>query len=110
VTRTLEGLGLSETDAQVYVFLATNGPQNAKDIATTLKMYTRKVYRSLKNLQSKEIVNATRKRPARFSAVPFEKALNLLIQAHLEEARYVEQNREEILSQWNSMMTKNSTS
>jgi sugar-specific transcriptional regulator TrmB len=72
-------------------------------------MCTRKVYRSLKNLRSKEIVNTTLKRPAQFSAVPFDKALNLLIQARLKEARYVEQNREEILSRWNSMMTKNPT-
>jgi len=110
VFKTLMGLGLSETDAQVYVYLATNGPHKARDIATALKMYKRKIYRSLKSLQSKEIVNATLERPAQFSAIPFDKVLNLLIKAHLEEVQYIEQNKEEILSHWNSMITENSAS
>jgi hypothetical protein len=31
---TLVGLGLKEIEAEVYVFLATNGPQEAKGIGT----------------------------------------------------------------------------
>lgn len=106
--KTLMGLGLSETDAEVYVFLATKGSQKARNIATALKTYRRKVYRSLKSLQSKEIVNATLERPALFSAMPFDKVLTLLIQAHLKEAQQIEQHREEILSQWRSISVKNS--
>ena len=103
-------LGLSQTDTEVYVFLATKGSQKARNIATALKTYKRKIYRSLKSLQNKEIVNATLERPAQFSALPFDKVLNLLIKAHLEEARYIEQNKEEILSHWQSMITRNSAS
>jgi sugar-specific transcriptional regulator TrmB len=108
VLKALASLGISQTDAEVYVFLATGGPQKARDIATALEMYKRKVYRSLKSLQSKEIVNTTLERPAQFSAIPFDKVLNLLIKAHLKEAQYIEQNKEEILSHWNSMITRNS--
>jgi sugar-specific transcriptional regulator TrmB len=108
VLKALISVGLSQTDAQVYVFLATKGSQKARNIATALKMYRRKIYRSLKSLQNKEIVNATLERPAQFSAIPFDKLLNLLIKAHLKEAQYIEQNKEEILSHWNSMITKES--
>jgi sugar-specific transcriptional regulator TrmB len=101
-------LGLSQTDAEVYVFLATEGSQKAKNIATSLKIYNRKVYRSLKSLQNKEIVNATLERPALFSAMPFDKVLDLLIQAHLKEAQQIEQHMEEILTQWRSVSVKNS--
>jgi sugar-specific transcriptional regulator TrmB len=108
VLKALVSLGLSHTDAEVYVFLATAGSQKARNIATALKVYRRKIYRSLKSLQSKEIVNATLERPAQFSAMPFEKALNLLIQAHLKEAKCIEQHREEILTQWHSISVRNS--
>jgi sugar-specific transcriptional regulator TrmB len=110
VLKALVSLGLSQTDAEVYVFLATKGPQKARSIATALEMYKRKIYRSLKSLQSKEIVNANLGSPAQFSAIPFDKVLNLLIKAHLKEAQYIEQNKEEILSHWNSMITENSAS
>ena len=110
VLKALVSLGLSQTDAEVYVFLATEGPQKARDIATALKTYKRKIYRNLKSLQNKEIVNATLEQPAQFSAIPFDKVLNLLIKAHMEEAQYIEQNKEEILSHWNSMTTRNSAS
>jgi sugar-specific transcriptional regulator TrmB len=110
VIKALMNLGLSQTDTEVYVFLATKGSQKARDIATALKTYRRKIYRSLKSLQNKEIVNATLEHPAQFSAIPFDKVLNLLIKAHMEEARYIEQNKEEILSHWYSMITRNSAS
>ena len=110
VLKTLMGLGLSQTDAQVYVFLATNGPQKARNITNELKMYKRKIYRSLKSLRGKGIVSATLERPAWFSALPFAKVLDLFMKARLEEAQSIEQNKEEILSHWNSMITGNSAS
>jgi sugar-specific transcriptional regulator TrmB len=110
VLKTLMELGLSETDAQVYVYLATKGPQIARNITNELKMYKRKTYRSLKNLRNKGIVSASPKRPAQFSAVPFEKIFDLSKNAKLEEAQRIEQNKEEILSYWRSMITGNSAS
>jgi sugar-specific transcriptional regulator TrmB len=79
--KVLVQLGLSQPDAEVYVFLATRGPQKAGNIVAALKMHKRKVYRSLKSFQSKEIMNAPLERPAQFSAIPFDKALNLLVKA-----------------------------
>jgi sugar-specific transcriptional regulator TrmB len=110
VLKALVQLGLSQTDAEVYVFLATNGSQKARDIVTALKMYKRKIYCSLKSLQSKEIVNATLELPAQFSTMPFDRALNLLAKAHLKETRHIEQNREEIIFQWYSLVKGNSAS
>jgi sugar-specific transcriptional regulator TrmB len=106
VLKALVGLGLSETDAEVYVFLATSGSQKARDIATALKMYKCKVYRSLKSLQHKEMVNAILERPVLFFAMPFDKVLDLLVKTHLEEVRYIELNKEDILSQWEALVKK----
>jgi predicted ArsR family transcriptional regulator len=67
----LESLGLKHLDTEVYVYLAQNYPQKARDIAEALETYKRQLYRSLKSLQRKGMVCATQERPARLSAVSF---------------------------------------
>ena len=98
--KTLVKIGFEQQDAQVYVYLALNGPKKAKDIATALKTYKRQVYRSLEKLQNKEIVNATPEPPASFSVISFDKLLDLLAKASLEEARRIEQEKDGILRLW----------
>ena len=106
--KTLVNLGFEQQDAEVYVYLALNGPKKAKDIATALKTYERQVYRSLKKLQNKEIVNATPDLPANFSVISLDKLLDLLARASLEEARRIEQERDRILRLWKSSVKRNS--
>ena len=103
VFKTLESLGLSKPDAQVYIFLGKKGPQKGKDIAKALKMPKQRLYLVLKNLQSKGIVNATLEHPAKFSALPFEKALDLFVKAKMEEAHRIDGDKNEILSDWQSI-------
>jgi sugar-specific transcriptional regulator TrmB len=103
VLKTLESLGLTKLDAKVYIFLGKKGPQKGKDIAKALKMPKQHLYLILKSLQSKGIVNATLERPARFSAMPFEKTLDLFVKAKLEEAQRIEGGKDEILSDWQSI-------
>ena len=100
--KTLESLGLKYLDAEVYVYLAQNEPQKAKAITEALETYKRKLYRSLRNLQRKGMVSASQERPARFSAISFDKVLDLFIQANREEAQRIEENKEQILSMWRS--------
>jgi sugar-specific transcriptional regulator TrmB len=90
-------------DAQVYVFLAKKGLQKGKDITRELKASKPQLYRSLKKLQSKGIVTATLEHPSRFSAVPFERILDLFIKAKMEEAQEIKQNKDEILSIFQSI-------
>jgi sugar-specific transcriptional regulator TrmB len=104
--KALMDLGLSRTDAEVYLFLAAKAPQKATDIANALKMKNQQLYPSLRNLQIKGIINCTSEHPQLFSAVPIEDALSAFISADLEEARYMEKNREQILSLWRSITEK----
>jgi sugar-specific transcriptional regulator TrmB len=106
VLKTLLGFGLTEMDAKVYIFLAKKGLQKAIDIAKSLKMNKEQLYRSLKKLQSKGIVTATLEHPARFSALPFEKVLDLFVKAKMEEAQEIKQNKDEILSFFQSIAVK----
>ena len=109
ILKTLVSLGFEQQDAQIYVYLALNGPKKAKDIATALKTYERQVHRNLKRLQNKEIVNATPEIPTNFSVISLEKLLDLLAKASLEEARRIEQEKDRILRLWKSTVKRNSS-
>ena len=100
IFKALVKLGFSETDARVYIFLATKEPNIARNIAEALKINKQQIYLSLKRLQAKEIVNSTNEQPATFSALAFEEALDKLLAAKTEEAKNLEQSKEEILSVW----------
>src|SRR4030066_2034480 len=100
--KTLESLGLKHLDAEVYLYLAQNEPQKAGDIAEALETYKRQLYRSLKNLQRKGMVNASQERPAWFSAVSFDKVLDEFSKDNREEAQRIEENKAQILLIWRS--------
>ena len=106
VFKTLVDLGLAKIDAKVYVFLAKKGPRKAQDVAGFLRISKQQLYPSLRSLQSKGLVNATLEHPARFSAVPFEKALDLFAKAKMEEAKSIQQNKDKILTDWQSIVIK----
>jgi sugar-specific transcriptional regulator TrmB len=103
VIKTLRSLGLSKTDANVYVYLATEGPQGAKNIGDALKLREQILHQSLENLQGKGVVSSKLEQSALFSALPFDKALELLVKAHLKEAQNIERDKTEILSKWKTL-------
>ncbi len=104
VINALERLGLSQTDAQVYIHLAIKGPQKVGNISDALKLEEELLSHSLKNLQNKGVVDSTLERSALFSALPFDKTLELLLKEHMKETQNIEQNKDEILSKWQKMI------
>jgi sugar-specific transcriptional regulator TrmB len=107
--KTFVSLGFTETDAQVYIYLTTEGLQKATDIAEELKLYKQQLYRSLKRLHRKGLVNVTLERPARFSAVSIEETFDFLIETKKEQALALQASRKELLSSWRSMVEKQSS-
>ena len=100
VLSTLVNFGLSQIEARIYIFLAKKGAQKGRDICKALKITKQQLYPSLRNLQNKGIVSSTIEHPARFSALPFEKVLDLFIRAKVEETQSLQQSKDEILSKW----------
>ena len=76
--KAIMGLGLSNIDAQVYIYLALNGPCKARELMDEMELYKNQLYCSLKNLKEKDIVCASNGFPAAFSAIPFDEVLDLL--------------------------------
>jgi sugar-specific transcriptional regulator TrmB len=94
----LMSLGLSQTDAQIYIYLATEGPAKARNITNGLTINKRQVYRSLKRLRNKRITKTNDKRPLEFTAVPFEMVLDILMEVKREAAKALQASKEELIS------------
>jgi sugar-specific transcriptional regulator TrmB len=103
VLKTLANLGFDNIDAQIYVYLAKKGMKKASEVINALKLTKQQLYPSLKRLQSKGIISSTIEHPARFSAIPFEKVLDLYIKAKIEETRILQHSKAEILSNWENL-------
>ena len=106
IIKALKGLGLSNIDTQVYILLAKNGPHEMREIALALNLHWRKINRSLKELQSINIVKASIECPLEFVAVPFEEVIDLFIEVKREQARTIQESKEELLSTWRSVTEK----
>jgi sugar-specific transcriptional regulator TrmB len=101
--KALMDLGLSQLEAETYLILLKSGPVRASDALKTLKTSKQRLYPAIRSLQSKGIVGATLEHPARFSALPFEKVLDLFVIAKNEEAKRIQQNKTDLLSDWQSI-------
>ena len=106
VFKALVSLGLSELDARVYIYLALEGPKNSRVIVRTLKINQQQILQSLINLQKKDIISQHKENKTRFIALPFEKALKLLIRKEKEQTKTFQ---ESLLQKWNTLIKKNST-
>jgi sugar-specific transcriptional regulator TrmB len=106
VFKALIDLGLSEPEAQVYMFLESKGPAKTKRITFALQINRTQVYRILKRLQGKNIIKIMVGHPAKFFALPFEEALNLLIQHKKKNAKTAQNNKKKLLSDWQIIMEK----
>jgi HTH-type transcriptional regulator, sugar sensing transcriptional regulator len=103
ILNTLQSLGLSSLDAEVYVYLGKKGPRKASEIVQSLNIPKQQLYTILKDLQSKGIINATLEHPAKFSTEPFEKVLDLFVKARMEEVHQIQGSKNQILTDWLSI-------
>ena len=107
VLKALVNLGLLRKDAEIYVHLATEGPQESANIAKNLKLSRQQVGSSLLEMQGRKIVFPIPERITKFAAVPFEKTIMLLMKAEREEAERLEQSKTAILNEWRLLTRQN---
>ena len=72
---TLKSFGLTGKEAEAYIVLAKSGPLTGNDLSRIMDRNKGQVYRLLKSLQKRGLVESTLESPTRFLAVSFEKAL-----------------------------------
>jgi sugar-specific transcriptional regulator TrmB len=99
----LRSLKLTEKEAEVYLFLSKHGILKCSEISKALKRHKSQIYRILKILQNKGLLQVTLESPSRFSAVPLETILDLSITSKIDEAKHFENARKEILAYWSQI-------
>ena len=82
------------------------GQKTAIEIANSLEIYRRKIYRTLKKLSQMEFVTSTTNFPSTFAAVSFDKAFDQFTKANADEADRLEQEKEKILAFWKSKLNQ----
>ena len=95
--------GLTSKEADIYIFLAKHAILTAGQIAKQTKIARSLVYRILKKLQAKGLVEPTLESPTRFVAIPFDKALDLIITTRKQEALKVEREKQNLLEDWETI-------
>jgi sugar-specific transcriptional regulator TrmB len=100
--KSLVDFGFGRLDAEVYVFLALNGPNSASAITGALGVDKWQIYRVLKKLERRHILFRSHNLPALFSVLSFDRFLDLLSKTNLLEAKKIEQKKEDLLVLWNS--------
>ena len=109
IFKALVDLGLSQTDARVYIYLAAKGSKKANQICDALNANKQIIYPSLKNLINERAITVSNKRPAIFSAVPFEEVLDMLIKKKFEQSETILENKKELVRSWKSVDWNNNT-
>ena len=106
IIKALEGLGLTKNEIKVYIYLEKSGPHEEKEISEILELQDHQVYRSLKKLESIEIIKVCYEQSVKFSAIPFGEVIDLFIDVKKEQAKTMQESREDLLYSWREMMKK----
>jgi len=103
IKQALRDFGLSQKEAEIYISLAKHGVLSGGEISKITKTHRPTIYRILKNLQKKGVIESTLESPIRFIALPFETILESNIRAKKEEVDRFEKAKTELLNDWKNI-------
>ncbi len=104
VVNNLMRLGLSETESEVFIYLAKKGPKKEKDLSSAFDLRGQRLHQILESLQRRGMVTMTTEQYALFSALTFEEVLEMLITENIEQAHAAQKTRKELLASWKNMI------
>jgi HTH-type transcriptional regulator, sugar sensing transcriptional regulator len=103
IEETLSRFGLMKNEVKVYLHLAKSGEMKAGEIAESISLHRTETYRILRDLEKKGIVFAIFEKPLKFTALPLDKAIDLLVGAQKIKIRLLEQEKAGLVELWSSM-------
>jgi HTH-type transcriptional regulator, sugar sensing transcriptional regulator len=103
VEETLSRFGLLKNEIKVYLYLARSGEMKAGEIAEGISLHRTETYRILRDLEKKGIVFSIFEKPLKFTAVPLDKAIDLLVDAQKIQIRLLEQEKPSLVELWRSI-------
>lgn len=96
-------LGLSKNEIKVYTYLARTGEHKASEISGALSLHRTETYRILRDLEKRGIVSSVFEKPLKFIATPFEKTIDILIEAKKLKLKMLEQEKKNLIDIWLSL-------
>jgi sugar-specific transcriptional regulator TrmB len=103
VEETLSRFGLLKKEIRVYLHLARAGELKAGELAEAISIHRTETYRILRDLEKKGIVFSIFEKPLKFTAVPLDKAIDLLVDAQKIQIRLLEQEKQSLVELWSSI-------
>jgi len=103
IEETLTRFGLLKNEIRVYMYLARAGEKKAGEIAESISLHRTETYRILRDLEKKGIVFSIFEKPLKFTAVPLDKAIDLLVDAQKIKIKLLEQEKASVVELWQSM-------
>ncbi len=100
IKKALKSFGLTKKESEVYIFLAKHGVLTGGELSKLTKTHRPHMYRILRNLQKKGVVESTLESPVRYSSVPFERVLDENIKFKQQEAISLEKSKNGLLADW----------
>jgi HTH-type transcriptional regulator, sugar sensing transcriptional regulator len=103
IEETLSRFGLLKNEIKVYLHLARAGEMKAGEIAESISLHRTETYRILRDLEKRGIVFSIFEKPLKFTAVPLDKAIDMLVDAQKIKIRLLEQEKPSLVEMWMSM-------
>jgi sugar-specific transcriptional regulator TrmB len=94
---TLTSLGLTRTEAEIYIFLTQNGEQEKQAIAIEFNITTRELSQNLSEMKEKGFIDTKIRKKNTYFALPLEKVLEQIIDSKLGEAQLAIEETEKFL-------------
>ena len=103
IEETLARFGLLKNEIRVYLHLARVGQKKAGEIAEAISLHRTETYRILRDLERKGILFSVFEKPLKFTAVPIDKAIDLLVDAQKMRIKLLEKEKANIVELWLQM-------
>ena len=95
--------GIPSNQSKVYIYLGKYGSKTAPEVCRALRLPRTETYRLLATLQNKGVISSTYQHPIKFSSLPLDKAIKLMVHMEKERVRKLEAKKDEISKVWNSI-------
>ena len=94
--------GLTHNEAKIYMYLTKNKPKAAPEISKCLNIPRTEAYYLINGLLSKEVTKSNFGKPTKFSAIPLDKSIQILV--NKKRARFEKLEREilQLSAMWES--------
>ena len=103
IEETLSRFGLLKNEIKVYLYLARAGEKKASEIAEAISLHRTETFRILRDLEKKGILFSVFEKPLKFTAVPLDKAIDLLVNAQKMKIKLLEKEKANLVELWLSI-------